>query len=40
VHPELWVYAGQTMRETMLAMLDAERERRLEQLAADRIDLS
>jgi hypothetical protein len=28
------------MRETMLAMLDAERERRLEQLAADRIDLS
>ena len=31
---------GRTMRETMLAMLDAERERRLEQLAADRIDLS
>jgi hypothetical protein len=40
VHPEIWVYAGGTMRETMLAMLDAERERRLEQLAADRIDLS
>jgi hypothetical protein len=39
-HPEIWVYAGTTMRETMLAMLDAERERRLEQLAADRIDLS
>jgi hypothetical protein len=39
-HPEIWVYPGTTMRETMLAMLDAERERRLEQLAADRIDLS
>ena len=39
-HPEIWVYPGATMRETMLAMLDAERERRLEQLAADRIDLS
>jgi hypothetical protein len=39
-HPEIWVYPGTTMRETMLAMLDAERKRRLEQLAADRIDLS
>jgi hypothetical protein len=39
-HPEIWVYPGATMRETMLAMLDAERERRLEQLASDRIDLS
>jgi hypothetical protein len=39
-HPEIWVYPGATMRETMLAMLDAERERWLEQLAADRIDLS
>jgi hypothetical protein len=39
-HPEIWVYPGGTMRETMLAMLDAERERRLGQLAADRIDLS
>jgi hypothetical protein len=38
-HPEIWVYPGATMRETMLAMLDAERERRLQQLAADRIDL-
>jgi hypothetical protein len=38
-HPEIWVYPGETMRETMLAMLDAERERHLEQLAADRIDL-
>ena len=39
-HPEIWVYPGATMRETMLAMLEAEHERRLEQLAADRIDLS
>ena len=40
VHPEIWVYPGATMRETMHAMLDAERELRLAQLAADRIDLS
>jgi hypothetical protein len=39
-HPEIWVYPGATMRETVLAMLDAERAHRLEQLAADRIDLS
>jgi hypothetical protein len=39
-HPEIWAYPGGSMRETMLAMLDAERERRVEQLAADRIDLS
>jgi hypothetical protein len=40
VHPEIWVYRGDTMRETMLSMLDAERERRLVQLAEDRINLS
>ena len=39
-HPEIWVYPGETMRETMLSMLDRERERRLVQLAEDRIDLS
>jgi hypothetical protein len=39
-HPEIWAYPGSSMRETMIAMLDAERGRRLEQLAADRIDLS
>ena len=39
-HPELWVYPGSTMGRTMRAMLDAERERRLAQLAEDRIDLS
>lgn len=40
LHPEIWAYQGATMRETMLDMLDDERERRLQQLAADRIDLS
>ncbi len=40
VHPEIWAYPGETMRETMLAMLDAERGLRIEQLEADRIDLS
>ena len=39
-HPEIWVYPGNTMRETMTAMLNAERERDLERLADDRIDLS
>ena len=39
-HPEIWVYPGDTMGQTMNAMLDAERERRLRQLAEDRIDLS
>jgi hypothetical protein len=39
-HPEIWVYPGETMRETMLSMLDRERERRLRQLAEDRIDLT
>ncbi len=40
IHPEIWVYPGETMRETMQAMLERDRDRRLEQLAADRIDLS
>jgi hypothetical protein len=39
-HPEIWVYPGDTMRETMLSMLEREQERRLMQLADDRIDLS
>ncbi len=39
-HPEIWVYPGTPMGETMRAMLEAEKERRLDQLAADRIDLS
>ena len=40
VHPEIWVYPGATMRETMLAFLDTDREARLTHLAHDRIDLS
>lgn len=40
VHPEIWVYPGGTMRETMLAMLDADREQRYRQLEHDRIDLA
>jgi hypothetical protein len=39
-HPEIWVYEGRTMRETMESFLEAERALRLEQLRADRIDLS
>ena len=38
-HPEIWAYPGATMGETMHAMLDAERERRVGQLRADKIDL-
>jgi hypothetical protein len=40
VHPEIWVYDGATMRETMLAYLDAEREVRLGLMAENRIDLA
>jgi hypothetical protein len=39
-HPEIWVYPGDTMGETMRSMVEAEGERRLAQLAEDRIDLS
>jgi hypothetical protein len=40
VHPEIWVYEGSTMGETMRSMLAAEKKRRLEQLAEDKIDVS
>jgi hypothetical protein len=40
VHPEIWVYEGATMGQTMKAMLEAERERRLGQLADDGIHLA
>jgi hypothetical protein len=40
VHPEIWVYEGETMGETMRAMLDAKREELLGYLAGDRIDLT
>ena len=39
-HPEIWVYEGATMRESMHGFLDADREVRLAHLAEDRIDLS
>jgi hypothetical protein len=39
VHPEIWAYEGATMGLTMRTMLNAEKERRLDQLRADRIDL-
>jgi hypothetical protein len=38
-HPEIWAYAGETMGQTMRTMLEAEKARRLQQLADDRIDL-
>ena len=40
VHPEIWVYDGATMRETMASQLDAERELRLRQMGENRIDLT
>jgi hypothetical protein len=40
IHPEIWVYPGGTMRETMEAFLEDDRAARLEQLRRDRIDLS
>jgi hypothetical protein len=39
IHPEIWVYEGRTMGETMQTFLDTDREARLEHLRADRIDL-
>jgi hypothetical protein len=39
-HPEIWVYEGATMRESMEAMLAAQRETSWNRLAEDRIDLS
>jgi len=39
-HPEIWVYEGSTMRETMESLLAAERDLRWRQLGEDRIDLS
>lgn len=39
-HPEIWAFAGSTMRASMESMLDADRAARLEHLRNDRIDLS
>jgi hypothetical protein len=40
VHPEIWVYEGETMGATMRSLLEAEKARRMDQLGADRIDLT
>ncbi|HUZ97990.1 MAG TPA: hypothetical protein VMU74_01395 [Gaiellaceae bacterium] len=40
VHPEIWVYEGTTMRETMEAMLEAKRAEWVEALIDDRIDMT
>jgi hypothetical protein len=40
VHPEIWVYEGATMGETMRSFLEADKAVRLEHLRHDRIDLS
>jgi hypothetical protein len=40
VHPEIWVYPGATMGQTMGAMVEAQKARRFEQLVGDGIDLS
>ena len=39
VHPEIWVYEGATMRETMDAYLDADRDARLALMRANRVEL-
>jgi hypothetical protein len=39
-HPEIWVYDGARMGETMQSFLDADHAARLEHLRHDRIDLS
>jgi hypothetical protein len=39
-HPEIWVYPGATMGDSMRSLLDAKREEWFEHLANDRIDLA
>ena len=39
VHPEIWVYDGATMGESMRSFLDADRSARLDHLRGDRIEL-
>jgi hypothetical protein len=39
-HPEIWVYEGGTMRETMHAMLEQKHDQWLDDLANDRINLT
>ncbi|MBV8065456.1 MAG: hypothetical protein JOY73_08030 [Actinobacteria bacterium] len=40
IHPEIWVYEGMTMRETMEKMLEAKRDEFVEALIDDRVDMT
>jgi hypothetical protein len=40
IHPEIWIFGGATMRETMLAYLDADRVEKLRLMRENNIDLS
>jgi hypothetical protein len=40
IHPEIWVFEGATMRETMLSLIEAERAVLLRRMTENRIDLS
>jgi hypothetical protein len=40
IHPEIWAFDGETMRETMESFIEADRAARFERLRHDRIDLS
>ena len=40
IHPEIWVFEGATMRETMESLIAAEREVMLRKMAENRVDLS
>ncbi|HET7573262.1 MAG TPA: hypothetical protein VFJ77_11415 [Gaiellaceae bacterium] len=40
VHPEIWVFEGATMRETMHSLIAAERDVMLRRMAENRIDLA
>ena len=39
VHPEIWVYSGKTMRETMDALVEAKQAEWVDALVDDRIDM-
>lgn len=39
VHPELWVYPGEDLAQTMTSMLEAQSARRRRQVADDRLDV-
>ena len=39
IHPELWMFPGETLRDKLLAMLDADRTARLEIMRHERLDI-